>query len=70
MEFCEECGMALNDLNESQPVCPACGSAGCSDCGLDFGLDFDELGLDDTEAGLEEEALKPLHSATTCNLPV
>ena len=28
---CWECGTELDELNESQPVCPACGSA--SRCG-------------------------------------
>jgi hypothetical protein len=48
MKICEDCGLPIDELNESQPVCPGCGSTGDSD----YDLDFDELGLDDAEAGL------------------
>jgi hypothetical protein len=55
MEFCEDCGLQIDELNESQPVCPGCGSTGGSDYDLDFELDFDEFGLDDNDAGARLE---------------
>ncbi len=40
---CPECGHAIDLLNESQPVCPACGADPLSTSGVS-GLDLDEYG--------------------------
>jgi hypothetical protein len=40
---CPECGHAIDLMNESQPVCPACGADPFSTSG-DSGSDLDEYG--------------------------
>ena len=40
---CPECGHAIDLLNESQPVCPACGADPLS-TSRGSGLDLDEYG--------------------------
>lgn len=40
---CPECGHAIDLMNESQPVCPACGADSFSASG-DGGSDLDEYG--------------------------
>ena len=45
---CPECGHAIDLMNESQPVCPACGADPFSTSG-ESGLDLDEYGEVDVE---------------------
>lgn len=55
---CSNCGFAVDPLNESQPVCPACGVPLASGEADDFErIEFEALqGIDD--AGTELEAAK------------
>ncbi len=43
---CPECGHAIELMNESQPVCPACGADPFATSG-ESGLDLDEYGAVD-----------------------
>jgi hypothetical protein len=53
---CSNCGFRIDGMNESQPVCPACGAPPCSAGPDDFErIEFETLeGINDTGEDLDD----------------